>query len=235
MKYLAGIDIGTTGAKAAIFDLEGNLMSSAYREYLCDFPKPGWVEQDCESIVNFAMEASSQAIQNGNINPSSIASLGISSQRCCTIFIDKSLNILRPMISWQDSRTAKEIEEMQEKISAKEFYDITGFPLSTTWMISKILWVKKNEPETYKKVFKILQLQDYALYKFGAEDFYNDVSDAGFFGAWDTTNFKWSEKILNLFDIDKSFLPEVKPSGTKIAEISREAAVKRAAFFRELQ
>ncbi|MHB1337164.1 MAG: xylulokinase [Candidatus Humimicrobiaceae bacterium] len=226
MKYLAGIDIGTTGAKAAVFDLNGNLISSAYREYVCDFLKPGWVEQDPDLIVDLAMEASKEAIKKENIDPKEIASLGISSQRCCTIFVDKFLMPIRPMISWQDSRTSKEVEEILEKMSAQEFYKITGFPLSTTWMLSKILWFRKNEPEKYKNVFKILQLQDYSLLKFGVKGLYNDVSDAGFSGIWDTNNFEWSEKILNLFDIDKNFLPEVKPSGIKIGEISREAAEK---------
>jgi len=225
-KYLAGIDIGTTGAKAAVFDVNGNLISSAYREYICDFPRPGWVEQDCDLIIDLAMEASKEAIKKGNVNPKEIASLGISSQRSCTIFIDKSLKPIRPMISWQDSRASKETEDILEKISTEEFYKITGFPLSTTWMISKILWVRKNEPEKFKNVFKILQLQDYALIKFGAEGFYNDMSDAGFSGFWDTNNFKWSEKLLSLFEIDKNLLPEVKPSGIKIADISHRASEK---------
>jgi len=184
----------------------------------------GWVDQDPDLIVDLAMEASSEAVKKGNINPDYIASLGISSQRCCTIFLDKSLKPVRPMISWQDSRTAKEVEDILEKITSGEFYKITGFPLSTTWMLSKILWFRKNEPEKYKNVFKIIQLQDYSLLKFGAEGLYNDVSDAGFSGIWDTNNFKWSDKILNLFDIDKNLLPEVKPSGIKIGVISREAA-----------
>ena len=224
MKYLAGIDIGTTGAKAAVFDLNGNIISSAYREYVCDFLKPGWVEQDPDLIIGLAMEASKEAVMKENIDSKEIASLGISSQRCCTIFVDKYVKPVRPMISWQDSRSSKEIEDILEKISEQEFYKITGFPLSTTWMLSKILWFRKNEPKKFKDIFKILQLQDYALIKFGAMGFYNDISDAGFSGIWDTNNFKWSEKILNLFEIDKKLLPEVKPSGERIGSISKKAS-----------
>ena len=61
-KYLAGIDIGTTGAKAAIFNLKGNIISSAYREYGCSYPKPNWIEQDPYFLVSQAMEASNEAI-----------------------------------------------------------------------------------------------------------------------------------------------------------------------------
>ena len=225
-KYLAGLDIGTTGAKAGIFNLEGSLISSSYKEYICDFPRPGWVEQDCDQIIDLAMEALKEAVSKSNINDSEIACLGISSQRNCTIFLDKFNKPLVKMISWQDSRPTKEIDEIVGKISPKEFYEITGLPLSNTWILPKILWFRNNFPEKFKNVFKIVQLQDYALLRFGAEGFFNDMSDAGFFGMWDTNNFKWSEKILNLLKIDKALLPEVKPSGTKIGSISKDASEK---------
>ena len=77
MKYLAGIDIGTTGAKAAIFDTRGNLISSAYREYICDFPKPGWVEQDCDLIIDYAMEASKE-VTGKDVNEEKILKLAFS-------------------------------------------------------------------------------------------------------------------------------------------------------------
>ena len=99
------------------------------------------------------------------------------------------------MISWQDNRAHEEAEEIGRKIPADEFYDITGMPLNTTWIVSKILWVRKHEPENWKRVAKVVQLQDYALKTMGAEDLFDDVSDAGFYGLWDPYAFDWSDRL----------------------------------------
>ena len=225
-KYLAGIDIGTTGSKAAIFDLEGNIAGSSYHEYECSYPKPNWIEQDPNQLVNEAMAAAKEAIKQSGIDPKEIASLGFSTQRSCTILIDKNRKLLRPMISWQDSRCVEEVRDITDRIPSKEFYDITGFPINTTWVLPELLWVRKNEPQVWDKVYKLLQLQDFTLMSFGVDDFINDVPDAGFWGMWDTANFEWSDKILNSFDIDKKILPVPTPSGTKVGAISKYAAEK---------
>ena len=118
-KLLAGIDIGTTGAKAAIFDLKGNILGSGYREYQCSYPKPNWIEQDPNFLILEAMNASKDAIFNSDINPNEIASLGLSTQRSCANFIDKSGLLLRPMISWQDSRCSEEVIEIARKNNSR--------------------------------------------------------------------------------------------------------------------
>lgn len=157
-KYLAGIDVGTTGSKTGIFDLNGNLISSGYREYSCSYPKPNWIEQDPSILASSAMDSAKDAILKSNVNPKYIASIALSTQRTCSIFIDKSGNLLRPMISWQDNRTTEEVEEINEKISYQDYYQITGLPSNTTWILSKILWIRKNEPRTWEKVYKVIQL-----------------------------------------------------------------------------
>jgi sugar (pentulose or hexulose) kinase len=225
-RYIAGIDIGTTGSKAGIFDLKGNILSSGYREYPCSYPKPNWIEQDPAFLISQAMEASKEAIKKSGVNPSDIVSLGFSTQRSCTIFLDRKGNLLRPMISWQDCRSHEEIQDILLKISAEEFYDITGFPINTTWVLPKMLWVRKNEPQVWEKTDKVIQLQDYTLKAFGAQNYMVDVPDAGFYGFWDTNRYEWSSKILSLFEIDKSLLPEPKPSGTKAGFISKYISEK---------
>ena len=225
-KLLAGIDIGTTGAKAAIFDLKGNILGSGYREYQCTYPKPNWIEQDPDFLVSEAMNASKDAIYKSGINPNEIVSLGFSTQRSCANFIGKSGLLLRPMISWQDSRCSEEVLEIAEKILPEEYYRITGFPNNTTWLLPEILWVRKNEPAIWDKTYKIIQLQDFTLRAFGVEGYVNDISDAGFSGMWDTNKLQWSEKILKIFDIDKELLPTPAKSGTMVGNISRSAAEK---------
>lgn len=226
MKYLAGIDIGTTGAKAAIFNLEGKMISSGYNEYTCFYPKPNWVEQDPKMIIEKAMNSIKEAILKSNINSKDIVSVSLSTQRSCTIFIDEKGKPLRPMISWQDNRASEEVNEIASKIDSKEYYDITGLPNNTTWLLSKILWIRKNEPDIWKKVRKVIQLQDYALKAFGAEEYYNDIPDAALSGFYDGNKFDWCDKLLKLFDIDKALLPKPIAPGKKIGVISKTVSEK---------
>ena len=223
-QYVAGIDIGTTGAKAAIFSCDGLLLASAYAEYACSYPQPNWVEQDVDLIVGKAIECCRRAIADSHLNPSEISSVAFSAQRCCSIFLDAKGGLVRPMISWQDNRAHREVEEIARALPADEFYDITGMPLNTTWMVSKILWVRNHEPENWERVAKVVQLQDYALKALGAEGFFEDVSDAGFFGLWDPYAFDWSDRLLTLLRISRSIFPVPSASGSRVGAVSASAA-----------
>ena len=224
--HLIGIDIGTTGAKAIIFTDKGEIRASGYYEYTCTYPRPGWVEQDVDMIVEKSMEAASDAVGKAGIAPEEVAAVAFSTQRCCTIFLDSDGKLIRPMISWQDNRPVQELETIKDKLAPEEFYQITSMPLNTTWMISKILWFRKHEPENWKRCSKIVQLQDYALKYWGADDYYDDYSDAGFYGLWDPFAMEWNEKILDLFEIPQKLLPKTVASGTVVGTISKQAAEK---------
>ena len=224
-KYVASVDIGTTGSKGAVFSLSGEMLSSAYREYPCTYPRPGWVEQDADLLVRSAMEALKQAVENASgINASDIVSLSVSAQRCCGIFLDEKEKQLRPMISWQDNRTADEVIEIEKKISREEYYQKTGYPNSTTWLLSKIMWVRKNEPEIWSRTGKVVHMHDYFLRKLGVDDYYVDLNDAGFFGIFDGKTNKWDAELLEMFEIDPDILPVPEESGKNVGKISEEAA-----------
>jgi xylulokinase len=223
-RYVVGLDIGTTGAKGAVIRLDGQVVSEAYREYSCTYPRPNWVEQDAELIVGQAVECCREAVAGSRLDPAAIAAVSFSAQRCCAIFVDAQGRLVRPMISWQDNRTHEEVEEIRAKMPAEEFYDTTGMPLTTTWIVSKILWVRKHEPENWKRVAKVVQLQDYALKTLGAEDWFDDVSDAGFYGLWNPYSFEWSGKLLSALALDKSLLPKPSASGTRVGGVSAAAA-----------
>jgi len=223
-KYLAGIDIGTTGAKVAIFDLKGNIISSGYREYACIYPKPNWVDQDLSVMYKSAMEASRECIEKTKIDVASIAAISLSAQRSCTIFVDGQGNELIPMISWQDGRTTAEVENIRETIGAEKYYSITGLPLGPAWVLPKILWLKKNYPEIWKRTVKVVQLNDYFLRKLGCEDFIVDMPDAAFYGLWDTDNLAWSDFLLENFKLQTSGFSTPLPSGSRAGKISGQAA-----------
>jgi xylulokinase len=222
--YLAGIDIGTSGAKGMIFDLRGNALGSGYREYPCTYPRPGLVEQDADLVVESTMQAMAEAVRASGAAPGAIVSLSLSAQRCCGIFLDGGERQVRPMISWQDNRSPAEVKEIASRMDEGEYYRHTGYPNSTTWLLSKMMWVRKNEPETWKKTRRVVQMHDYFVRALGADDYYVDWNDAGFFGFFDSASGQWDKEILGLFDIPVPLLPHPRPSGTPVAKISAAAA-----------
>jgi xylulokinase len=225
-KYLAGVDVGTTGARCALFDLKGNLLVSEYREYASTYPKPGWVEQDLDDLVARTMEACKATIAKSGVDPKEIASVGFSTQRSVTVPVFKDGGKVRPMLSWQDARTGAEVADMLKVIDGGKYYDISGMPPGTTWIITKVLWMRKNEPELYKKTFKFVQNQDAVLKAFGADDYFTDVSDMAFYGVWDVGKVEWSQELCNLFGVSPEMFGKPAPAGTPVGKITPSIAEK---------
>jgi xylulokinase len=225
-KYLAGIDVGTTGARCAIFDLKGNIIASKYREYSATYPKPGWVEQDLDEMVAMTMEACKATITASGIDPKEIASIGFSTQRSVTVPVHEDGSKVRPMIGWQDARTGAEVADMLKVIDGGRYYDISGMPMGTTWNITKMLWMRKNEPELYKKTYKFVQNQDAVLKAFGADDFYTDICDMAFYGVWNVAKLQWDKELCDLFDIHPEMMGKPTPAGTQVAVVSKDVSEK---------
>lgn len=225
-EYLAGVDVGTTGARCMIFDTTGKSVAGKYCEYGANYPKPGWVEQDATLLIQQTMEACRQTITESGINPNEIASVGFSTQRSVTCPVDKDGRPVRPMLSWQDARTGSEVEDMGRVIDGGDYYARSGVPLGTTWIITKVLWMRKNEPELYEKTHKFVQNQDLILKAFGAEGFHTDVSDMAFYGVWDVKQVQWSEQLLELFDVSADLFGTPTRPGTQVGVISDSIAEK---------
>jgi len=225
-KYLAGVDVGTTGARCVIFDLKGNLIDGEYREYGCTYPKPSWVDQDMTFLLSQTMEACKAAVAKSGVKPEEIAAVGFSTQRSVTGPIDKQGNPVRPMISWQDARTGAEVADIGKLIDAQEYYNISGMPLGTTWIITKVLWMRKNEPKNWEKTYKVVQNQDLVLKAFGADDYYTDIPDMGFYGCWDVPKVKWSDKLLKLFGLSADLFGKPTKPGTMVAKVGKAVSEK---------
>ena len=225
-QYLAGIDVGTTGTRCSIYDLKGKRLSSEYLEYPSTYSQPGWVEQDISFMIERCMEACRDTVKASGIKPEDIASIGFSTQRSVTCPVDANGDPVRDMISWQDARTSAEVEDMRKLIGDEEYYALSGLPMGTTWIISKILWMRKNEPELYAKTAKVVQNQDIVLRAFGADDFFTDMSCMPFYGVWDIKNACWNEKLMSLFRVHADFFGKPTLPGTQVGTIGADVAAK---------
>ncbi|MEA4854081.1 MAG: FGGY family carbohydrate kinase [Christensenella sp.] len=220
-KYIVGIDVGTTGTKTVVFDTKGNEISKAYIEYGSVYPKPGWVEQDAALILDATLDACRQAV--GKLQAAEeLVCVSVSTQRACAIFLDADEKPMK-MFSWQDARPEKEAEFIRSKISEQEFYQITGVPNNPAWILPKVMWIQKHEPEVWERTHKVVQLEDYILRALGADDYYVSETNAGFYCVWDADNHKWSQKMVDLFHVDTSMFSRPMESGKTIGEVSRAA------------
>jgi xylulokinase len=209
MKYLIGIDLGTSGTKTVLFDEEGNTIKSHTVEYPMYQPKNGWAEQDPIDWYNASVETLREVTKD--IDASCIAGIGISGQMHSMVMLDENNDVIRPAILWCDGRTAKECEEITERVGAERLIEITANPALTGFTASKILWVRNNEPENYKKCRHILLAKDYVRFRLTGE-FATEVSDASGMQLLDVANRCWSDEVLEKLDIDKSLLAKVYES-----------------------
>lgn len=225
-RYLLGIDEGTTGCRAAIFDFEGNLISSDYREYPCYYPKPGWVEQKPEDITPALYASVKAAIASGGVDAKEIEALGISSQADVVGPLDKDGNLLRPFIGWQDLRGAPLIEPLlREHLSGPEYYAISGAPMNAIFGITKLVWFRDNEPELYERTTVLSNHQEYFLRAFGVDSgYYTDLSSASRTGMLDVDHHQWSDKLFQAFALDRDKFPKVVTDNPVVGTVPRQVA-----------
>lgn len=205
MDYLIGIDIGTSGTKAALFDTDGNVIKSSTAEYGMSQPYNGWAEQDPQDWWNAVQKTLADIWADG------VAGIGLSGQMHGLVMLDEKNEVIRPAIIWCDQRTAAECDEITDIIGRKRLIDITANPALTGFTASKIMWVKKHEPENYAKCRHILLPKDYIRFKLTGE-FATDVSDAGGMQLLDIKNRCWSDEVTEKLGIDTDMLPKVYES-----------------------
>jgi xylulokinase len=223
-RYLAGVDVGTSSARCSLFDLSGQIVASASREYGASYPRPGWVEQDPQLLIDRTMEACREAVARSGVAPAEIASIGFSTQRSVTCAVDDQGVPLRWLISWQDARTAAQVEQLRQIVDADAYYRASGLPLGTTWILTKILWMREHEPDLYRRAAKFVQNQDLILRAFGAEDDYTDLSDMAFYGVWNVAKLEFDESLLSRLGLTPSMFGKATPPGTPVAKIGRQVA-----------
>lgn len=223
MRYVIGVDIGTSGTKTVLFDEKGNAVSSFLVEYPLYQPKIGWAEQEPEDWWNATYTSINSVIKQSGVNPADIKGIGLSGQMHGLVMLDKDGEVLRKSIIWCDQRTTAEADELTEKVGKERLVEITGNPALTGFTAAKILWVQKNEPELYAKTAKILLPKDYIRYKLTGE-YATEVSDASGMQLMDIKNRCWSDEVLEKLNIDKNLLGKMYESCEVTGKIHQEAA-----------
>ncbi len=223
MNYVLGVDIGTSGTKTVLFDTLGTPIASHTVEYPMYQPQNGWAEQEPTDWWNAVCETTRQVMDKSGVSASDIAGIGLSGQMHGLVMLDKDNNVLRRSIIWCDQRTAEECEDIERIIGRERLIEITANPALTGFTASKIMWVKKNEPEIYAKCAHILLPKDYIRFMLTGE-YATEVSDASGMQLLDIENRCWSDEVLEKLEIDKALLGKVYESPEVTGYVHEEAA-----------
>ncbi len=223
MEYLLGVDLGTSGTKTVLFDVNGQAIASETVEYPLHQPQNGWAEQAPEDWWDAARTTIRSVIEQSGVNANDIKGLGISGQMHGLVLLDADGNVLREAILWCDGRTQEECDEITNTIGRERLIQITANPALTGFTAGKILWVRKHEPELWAKVRHILLPKDYVRFKLTGE-YASEMSDASGTNLLDVPNRCWSKEILDALNIDDNLMPRLTESSDVAGYITSEAA-----------
>ena len=222
--HLIGVDLGTMGTKTAIYDTQGNLVADAYEESKLYYPKPGWVEQDQNEIYGSAIRTIRQCLETSGISPASIAGIAFDSQMSGIGSVDKDWGTPTVYDSWLDTRCGVYIPKLKEQ--ENQIISLTGGP-PTFSHGAKILWWKHERPEIYQRIAKFVVPGGYVAGRMAGlrgDQAFMDRTYLHFTCFSNTEAGKWSDELIDFFEVDKSKLPRIVDPWEIIGYVTNQAA-----------
>ncbi|MDD6217538.1 MAG: xylulokinase [Roseburia sp.] len=221
--FYIGIDLGTSSVKLLLMDDNGKVRNIVSREYPLFFPHPGWSEQRPQDWYKESIEGVKELLQG--FDAKKVAGISFGGQMHGLVVLDEKDEVIRPAILWNDGRTTKECDYLNQTIGKEKLSEYAANIAFTGFTAPKILWMRENEPENFKRIKKIMLPKDYLAYKLTGT-FCTDVSDASGMLLLDVKNRRWSDEMCEICHITKEMLPKVYESyecvGTVKPEIAEE-------------
>ena len=222
MEYFIGIDVGTTGTKALLFDAHGEILHRAYRSYPLMNPAPEQTEQnpmDWYQAVCLTVKECTTKLEE----PSQVTALSISAQGGTLVLCDESGRPIRNAISWLDRRAKKESEELCQAKEEDYYYLHTGWRVNHGYHLAEIKWLVKHEPELIKQTRFFLSPLDFLNLKLSGEAV-SDYTNVAITNLEDIRKRNWEKSIFDDLGIKEKQLPRLAPAGTVIGTLTKKAA-----------
>jgi xylulokinase len=219
-----GIDVGTGGTRAIVVDEQGRIVASATVEHVpFASPQTGWAEQDPRDWWRAARGAIGGALEQIGGDAGAITAVGFSGQMHGSVLLDREDEVIRPALIWCDQRTDRQCRDLTERIGAARLIELTSNPALTGFTLPKLLWVRDNEPDAWKRVTAVLLPKDYVRFRLTG-DRATDVADASGTLLFDVARRKWSGEMLDETSIDAALLPRAYESPEVTGSVSAEGA-----------
>lgn len=219
-----GIDAGTTGVTTAIYDERGAEIATGYREYACEYPHAGWVEQDLDLVWKGICAACQDAVAKAGVPAEAYKSVGLSSQRGTFGLVDANRKPLCRSIVWNDVRAQAYGDKIAAVLPPDRYQELTGMPLSSQWTAAKVAWVKDNLPAIFEKTRWIVNGQEFFNYRLGGDDWSTDPASLTLNGMMDIRALDWSDQVLEICGISRALVPPVGRTAMRVGSISAAAA-----------
>lgn len=219
--YYIGVDLGTSAVKLLLMEGNGKICNIVSNEYPLSFPQPGWSEQKPEDWWDAVVDGIKKLVDG--FDASQVAGISFGGQMHGLVILDKDDNVIRPAILWNDGRTTKEVNYLNNEIGKDKLSEYTANIAFAGFTAPKILWVKENEPENFAKIEKIMLPKDYIAYKMtGVHSC--DYSDASGMLLLDVKNKCWSKEMMEICDVKEEQLPKLFESYEVTGNLTEEAA-----------
>jgi xylulokinase len=224
-RKIIAYDLGTGGNKASLYDSDGNCLESAFVAYDTFYPAAGWHEQRPMDWWQSVVESTRQLLGARKTDAGSVDCVSISGHSLGVVPLDKQGNLLRELIPiWSDTRPHAQVKKFFEQMDRKKWYMTTGngFP-PECYSVFKIMWYRDNEPDTFRRVYKILGTKDFINYRLTGK-INTDFSYASGSGIYDLKKWGYSDELLKASGLPREIFPEIVPSTRVIGELTKEAS-----------
>ncbi|GBC92446.1 Xylulose kinase [bacterium HR15] len=221
--YLLGIDVGTTGVKAVLIDLQGRVLASGADTYPLHTPQPLWAEQDPHDWWRATRQAIQQVLRESGVSASQVRGIGLSGQMHGSVFLDEQNRVIRPALLWCDQRTAEECAWITERVGQEKVLQTTLNPVLTGFQAGKIIWLRRHEPENYARVRHVLLPKDYIRFMLTGE-YATEASDASGTALFEVPKRDWAYEILDTLELPREWFPRVYESPEITGRVHASAA-----------
>ena len=221
MNLYIGIDLGTSAAKLLLMDELGSIKNVVTKEYPLEFPKPGWSQQDPESWRRAVLEGIPELLRG--FDGKAVAGIGCGGQMHGLVILDSEDRVIRPAILWNDGRTAKQVDYLNNEIGKQTLSGLTANIAFAGFTAPKVLWVREQEPENFARIAKIMLPKDYVNYVLTGVHAC-DYSDASGMLLLDVEHKCWSSRMLELCGVTEAQMPKLFESYQCIGAVKPELA-----------
>jgi len=219
-----GIDVGTGGSRAILIDAQGQVVHSATVEHQAfASPETGWAEQDPRDWGAASKAAIRKVLKESGTSADEVAAVALTGQMHGAVLLDEADRVLRPALIWCDQRTAAECGDLNSRIGERRIIELTCNPALTNFTLTKLLWVRKHEPEIWKKFRSFLLPKDYVRMLLTGERAI-DVAEASGTLLLDVSNRRWSREMLEYAELDERCVPKLYESPAVVGKISAAGA-----------
>ncbi len=218
-----GVDLGTSAVKLLLMDEAGTIRNIVSKEYPLDFPHPGWSQQRPEDWYEGAMAGMKELL--ADYDKGEVAGISFGGQMHGLVILDEDDDVIRPAILWNDGRTGKETDYLNQVIGKAKLSEYTANIAFAGFTAPKLLWLQEHEPENFVRIDKIMLPKDYLAYMWSGAHC-TDVSDASGTLLFDVAHKCWSEEMLEICGVKKEQMAQIYESYEVVGTLREEVAAE---------